>query len=109
MSLPPLRVLFFRDLQDPDTWVAQALEHDIAAHGGDIEQAKVAFERTLSAYIQLAHKYQEEPLAKLVPAPRVFFDIWQAVAKPKVQAELIRSAHLYMLPVVTHERVQGVK
>ena len=51
-----LRVLFFRDSDDPGTWIAQALEHDIAAYGSDMEHAKIAFERTIRGYVTLAEQ-----------------------------------------------------
>jgi hypothetical protein len=72
-----LSVLFFREPGDSDTWVAQALERDIAAHGKSIEQAKLAFERTVAGYLRLAAKHHQEPLATLKPAPEPFWSAWQ--------------------------------
>ena len=103
-----LRVLFFCDPSDPDTWVAQALEHDIAAHGSDVGRAKVAFERTVAGYFKLALKHHQEPLASLMPAPAVFWETWKDAAQQKVQAERMPSVDAYMLPVVTHEPLPTV-
>ena len=52
-------------LRDEGLIRTSALEHDIAAYGESIEQAKRAFERTVQGYFQLAAKYQQEPLASL--------------------------------------------
>jgi hypothetical protein len=98
-----LRVVIFQERHDPNTWVAQALERDIAAYGPDIERAKRAFEDTVSGYIHLAEKHGQEPLATLKPAPKLFFDLWKSMARPQETAELIPSVDLYMLPVVSHD------
>lgn len=98
-----LSVLLFRRDNDPDTWIAQALEHNIVAHGSDINQAKVAFERTVSGYFKLARTHDQKPFASLKPAPRVFWDTWFDLAQQNVQAERISASCAYMLPVVNNE------
>jgi len=104
-----LRVLFFREAHNSDTWIAQALEHDIAAHGEDIEHAKLAFERTVSGYFLLAAKYHQEPLASLKPAPSIFWEIWKTRATATVEAKRISSSAAYMLPVVSNDPLQAVQ
>jgi hypothetical protein len=102
-----LRVLLFRESRDSHTWIAQALEHDIAAYGEDIEQAKLAFERTVSGYFVMATRHHREPLAGLPPAPDGFWDVWQRLADQQtMQAEPIPSIPGHMIPVVTDEPVQ---
>jgi hypothetical protein len=102
-----LRVLLFREPHDPDTWVAQALEHDIAAFGRDVEQAKRAFEKTVYGYIELAHRYQQRPFETLRPAPEGFWEIWQKVAGERTMpAEPIPFIPGHMIPAVTDEPVQ---
>ncbi len=101
-----LRVLFFREPHDPKTWVAQALEHDIAAYGENVEQAKIAFERTLSGYLTMATRRAEAPFATLGPAPDGFWDIWLRIASEQtISAEPIPSLIGHMMPVVSHEPV----
>ena len=60
-----LSVLFFRE--PSGIWVAQALEHNIAAQGGTVEEATVAFERTVEGYLRLDAKLGREPLSVLKP------------------------------------------
>jgi hypothetical protein len=103
-----LRVLFFREPHHPDTWIAQGLEHDLAAFGKDVEQAKRAFEHTVSGYIMLANRNGQEPFEKLRPAPRMFWDIWtKETAQRALTGEPILALPGYMLTAVTDERLQA--
>jgi hypothetical protein len=102
-----LSVLFFPDHTDPNVWVAQALEKDIAATGQGIEGAKRAFERTVGAYFALSAKYQKEPLSTLGPAPDQFWTVWRLVAAEKLAAERIPSVPAFMLPAVSHDAVSA--
>jgi len=98
--------LFFREPHNPDTWVAQALEHDIAAYGKDIQHAKLAFERTLSGYIAVAGRKHQQPLTSLAPAPDSFWEIWQAVtAQQSMTAEPIPSIPGHIVPAVANEPI----
>ena len=104
-------MLFFQDSRDPDIWNAQALEHDIAAFGADVAQAKRAFEATVSGYLRLADHNRADPLAMLKPAPMAFFEAWntiaqqQVAARQQVGAEWIPSVETWMLPVVTYDPI----
>ena len=107
-----LSVLFFQELGRPGVWVAQGLEHDIAAYGESIEQAKRAFERTVQGYFQLAAKYQQEPLASLQPAPDPFWSAWERVATKKTEA--LHSADpatppAYVIQAITTEHIPTVQ
>jgi len=90
-------------------WVAQALELDIAAHGSNVEQAKRAFERTLSGYVVMATKIGKAPLSNLKPAPDIFWEAWKRVALDTVSGERMPSVDTYMLPVVTDEPLSSVQ
>jgi hypothetical protein len=94
-------VLLFHDSQS-DCWVAQALERDIAAFGPDVEQAKRAFERTVSGYFTLLDQHPRG-LEALRPAPDVFWEAWERVASERMEAERMPSIPAYMLPAVTHD------
>jgi hypothetical protein len=99
-----LRVLFFRSPDNPNTWIAQALEHDICASGGpDIEHAKRAFEETLRGYFSLSERHHVEPLSTLKPAPAWAWDTWKMLAQAKLQAERVPSIPAYMMPVVQYD------
>ena len=76
-----LRVLFKRASQ---MWVAQCLEHDLAAQGPSLETARIAFERTLAAQVQLDLSRGLAPLAGIPPAPQEYFQIF-AEAEFQVQ------------------------
>lgn len=103
-----LRVLFFQDPHDSDTWIAQALEHDLVAFGRDIDQARHAFIRTLSGYITLAQRHHQKPFEILQPAPKLFWDIWtKETAERSLDGEPIPTIPGFMLQAVTHERLQA--
>lgn len=104
-----LRVLFFQDRphHGPPVWVAQALERDIAAFGPDLEAAKLAFERTLSGYLEIAADQHTIPLASLAEAPDIFWEIWNRVVPSHVQAERMPSIPAFMVPAVTYDQVSA--
>src|SRR5262245_49865832 len=101
-----LSVLFF---QEDDQWIAQALEHDLAAHGATLADAKVAFERTLAGYFELAKQHHQEPLATLKPAPAEFWEAWKRVVRRNVEVEQVPSIDAYMVPAVSHEPISRVQ
>ena len=79
-----LSVLLFKD--SSGMWIAQGLEHDISAHGANIEAVKLAFERTITGYLRLDAQHNREPLSSLRPAPKHFWDSWQRVAKKHTES-----------------------
>jgi hypothetical protein len=100
-----LSVLFFQEQDNPDVWIAQALEHDIAAYGPDIPAAKRAFVYTLSGYIKYAERHQQEPFATVDPAPDFFWGIWRQLvdAQTTPVAEPLHALPAFMIPAVSHE------
>jgi hypothetical protein len=105
-----LSVLFFREPSDPDTWVAQALERDVAAHGKSIEQAKLAFERTIAGYLRLAAKHHQEPLAMLKPAPEPFWLAWERATGKKTLELPSPDAAIppaYVIQAITNESISA--
>ena len=92
--------------------VAQALEHDIAAHGSSVEEAKIAFERTVLGYFRLDAKYRREPLASLGPAPEPFWEAWKRVATKQTEAlELTdpSSPPAYVVNAITYETISTLQ
>ena len=100
-----LKVLLFRREGDLDTWIAQGLQHNIVAHGPDVEHAKRAFVRTVRGYIELATKHGQDPLASIRPADQFFWNCWKEIAAPTVLAERLQSTDAYMLPVVNNDPI----
>jgi hypothetical protein len=72
--IPPLRVrvvLFQESAGSGFVWVAQCLEHDIAAYGATIDEAKSAFVRTVRSEMVFALESGRQSLA-IEPAPGEF-------------------------------------
>ena len=73
-TIPPtshsVRVLF---IKEGGAWVAQCLEHDIAAQGKTFTEAEEAWERTFLGQILLDVKQGKEPLAGIKPAPKSYW------------------------------------
>ena len=76
MTPPLLRVVVFEGLRG--TWVAQALEYDIAAEGPSTEGAVEAVLRILQARVDFARRHNREPLSDSCAAPRHY---WNAFAQ----------------------------
>jgi hypothetical protein len=99
-----LSVLFFQEPETPDVWIAQALEHDIAAYGPDVASATRAFVKTLSGYIALAAKHHREPFAGVRPAPDEFWTVWRRIVAGHAPAiEPLTALPAFMIPAVSHE------
>jgi len=65
-----VRVVVF---EEGDSYVAQCLEHDIAAQAGDIESVLDRLELTIEA--ELAMRGQQD-LRGISPAPAYYRDLW---------------------------------
>jgi hypothetical protein len=68
-----LRVVAYRE---GDAWVAQCLEHDIAAQAGDFDTLMARLEATIDAEVAHSGVKDGNPLAALAPAPDYFHVIW---------------------------------
>lgn len=86
-----LRVLFIRDGAH---WVAQALEHDIAAQGPSLKLARRAFERTLMGQIRLDQMQGRTPITHLPPAPSEFFDAFDQASQKTLVNEPFEAPNL---------------
>ena len=68
-----MRVLL---LKEETLWVAQCLEHDIAAQGPTIAAAKDAFVLAFAGQIAVALHHGEEPLTTFGKAPQYYWDLF---------------------------------
>jgi hypothetical protein len=68
-----LRVVVF---QEGDAWIAQGLEHDIAAQGSDLEAVRERFVATFAAEQRQAREQGKQTL-DIAPAPEHFFQMWE--------------------------------
>ena len=64
-------------LQEDNYWVAQGLEHDIAAQGRNISEAKEAFKKTIIGQIILDIKDNLKPLESIERAPQIYWNIFK--------------------------------
>ena len=73
-------VLFFRDqIGGQPMWVAQLLEHDLVAHGKEIQDAARALVHVITARYVIAQRRRisEDPLKAVPPAPPRCVDIFE--------------------------------
>lgn len=66
-------------------WVAQGLEHDIAAQGKNITEAKRSFVRTFLGHVIIACKNKKPPFEGIKKAPKKYWDDFnkgEELAKP---------------------------
>jgi hypothetical protein len=69
-----LRVLL---IPEGDFWVAQCIDHDIAAQGSDPDGARRAFLITLAQQIELDVAKNRVPLEAIKPAPEWYFTAYE--------------------------------
>ncbi len=82
-------VLFKEGTAEGTAWVAQCLEHDIAAQGDTIDEALDAFEAVLTGQIIADHEAGREPLSGIAPAPDYYFEHFRR-AHPLAEATPFR-------------------
>ena len=70
-----IRMLVYRD---QDIWVAQGLEADISVQAGDLHTLQDRFERACELETRLRLEQYDDPFYGLSPAPREFFELWEA-------------------------------
>lgn len=105
-----LSVLFFQEPDQPDTWVAQVLEYDIAAFGKDIQSATRALTQTLRGHVLAAERRNIEPFSTVQKAPDMFWTLWDTViqSEGKPAVESLPTIPAYMIPAVSHEPVSPI-
>ena len=74
-SETPSRIIFLRIVYLPEgnSWIAQCLEHDIAAQGKTLQEAEDAFRKTIVGQVILDLRKGREPLEGIKPAPRLYW------------------------------------
>ena len=61
-------------LKEQETWVAQCLEHDVAAQGDSIDEALDNFGAVFTGHVMLDVREGREPLTDIPQAPKVYWD-----------------------------------
>ena len=85
-----ISVLLFKE---GDAWVAQGLEHDLAAQGPSIELVQRAFLSALAGQFKLDLQQKRAPLSHLQPAPMRYWRAWdQATAKTVMRAPAVTAS-----------------
>lgn len=79
--VPATRTLRVLLLKSNDVWVAQCLEHDIAAQGRSIEAAKASFEHVFLGHVKLDESAGREPLANVPPAPDFYWERFRKASR----------------------------
>lgn len=70
--------------EDGDLWVAQAVEHDIAARAATADEVPRAFERALLAHLTINRKLGRDALEGIAPAPPEFRVLFEKAAAFKI-------------------------
>ena len=101
-----LRIVLFEEL--PGTWIARALEHDIATEGRRMELALRNTLGIIAAHVDFDRRHGRLPLSAFPPAPQRF---WNAFAggtpMPFEGSESTldtRIDHAQILVAIAHER-----
>lgn len=77
-----VKVLFIRE---GEAWVAQCLEHNIAAQGKTLHEAEATFGRTLVGQLLLDSRRGKQPLQGIKPAPSVYWRKFEEGIELKVE------------------------
>jgi hypothetical protein len=80
-----LSVLF---LKENDSWVGQCLEHDIAAQGKTLDEAKTSLQHTIAGQMFLDAGSGKAPLLDIKPAPEYYRVKFENAEKLKFVFEL---------------------
>ncbi len=83
-------VLLREPAGDREVWVAQCLEHDIAAQGDTVEDARKDLERMILGEIVLSAEKGRPPLSGIAPAPPAYQALWEQAHEIAVST---RAAH----------------
>lgn len=67
--------------QDAGQWVAQCIEVDVAAQGGNVDEAVERLEAVLNSEARYTEKKFGKPFAGIDPAPARFQEMWEKCSK----------------------------
>jgi len=74
-----LRIVVYRE---GPAWIAQCLEHDIAAQAQTAHDLRERFDRTLVREADYTRRIHGEAFAGIGPAPQRFFDLFESCGAP---------------------------
>ncbi len=80
-----VQVLLFKEGQ---TWVAQCLEHDLAAQGQTLKQAKESLNQVFITQVVLDLDAKREPFSAVQRAPQFYWDRLREIKHKKQQDKL---------------------
>lgn len=84
-----LRIVAF---QKDGTWVAQCLEHDIAAHGPDLDTVLIRIDDTLCAEAEYTNDKYGAPFKGIEAAPSLYETLWDRALTSVCQPEVAEAA-----------------
>lgn len=87
-------------MKQGDQFLAQCLEHDLAAQASSEQQAIESFIRVLKARVQRDFRSGKRPFAGLRPAPDRFFQEWDRLVSPDetLPAKTVTFPHEHSVP-----------
>ncbi len=101
-----LRIVLFEEL--PGTWVARALEHDIATEGRRMDLALRNTLGIVAAHVDFDRRHGRLPLSAFPPAPQRYWNAFAAgTPMPFASSESpldTRIDHAQILVAIAHER-----
>jgi hypothetical protein len=86
MSPCRLRIVVFPETSR--TWMARALEHDLAAQGRTKESAVDTLVKVIRAHVAYDRRHNRKPLSAFAEAPRLYWNAFDRAAELPVLMEL---------------------
>lgn len=108
MTTINIRVVLYRDAK---WWIAQCLEHDIAAQARSLPALRKELERVLTTHLILDVERGLSPFAALPRAPQRFFDWYEEASSPIEIADhhVVHSPRIDVLPHIAHLKLQEMR
>ena len=99
------RIIHVLLIREGDSWVAQALDVDIAAQGRSVPLAQKAFIQAVNAQLRLDAAHGREPFQGIPPAPEAYWEAFfkhaRALEQTVVEGEDVVPA--YMIRAIADE------
>ena len=86
MALGRLRILVFPD--SPRSWIARALEHDLAGAGTTMESALDTLVKVVRAHVNYDLRHGRHPLSAFAAAPRLYWEAFAGATRVDMRLDL---------------------